>query len=203
MPSKNVIKDHIPESYYHVYARGNNKQDIFIKQGDYGYFLGLLERYLSKAKIKSRAGVLYPNFIDRIELLSYCLMSNHFHILIYQFDKNDMEKLMRSLMTSYSRYFNLKYKRTGSVFNSRYRAVKINQDSYLLHISRYIHLNPENWEDYKYSSWKYYVNRNEPDWLKPEKIFDLFTSQSDYYKFVYDYKEERDKLAIIKKDLKK
>lgn len=133
--------------------------------------------------------------------MSYCLMLNHFHMLLYQFEKMDMEKFMRSLMTSYSRYLNLKYKRTGSVFESRYRAIKINQDEYLQHITRYIHLNPNKWKTYKYSSWKYYRDNNGPDWLKTTKVLDLFASKEAYVDYVADYEEVRDELAIVKNEL--
>lgn len=201
MPSKNIIKEQAPESYYHIYARGNNKQIIFIDDTDYRYFLALLERYLSKETAISKAGMIYPNFINRVELLSYCLMANHFHLLIYQFEMFDMEKFMRSLMTSYSRYLNLKYKRTGSVFESRYKAVRINQDSHLQHITRYIHLNPDMWETYKYSSLKYYKEGNEPSWLKNTKILELFTSRANYMDFITDYKEMHDVLKNIKREI--
>lgn len=201
MPSRNVTKERAPDSYYHVYARGNNKQTIFIEDDDYRYFLELLNRYLSKELIVGKSGTLYPNFLNRIELISYCLMSNHFHLLLYQFEMIDMEKFMRSLMTSYSRYFNLKHKRTGSVFESRYRAVKINQDEYLQHITRYIHLNPEIWKTYKYSSWKYYRDGNGPDWLKNTKVLELFASKEAYIEYVTDYEEMRDELTEIKHGL--
>ena len=143
MPAINTIKERAPESNYHVYARGNNKQIIFIDNSDYDYFLNLLERYFSDELIIGKSGILYPNFINRVEIIAYCLMPNHFHLLLYQFGVMDMEMFMRSLMTSYSKYFNLKYKRTGYVFEGRYKAAIINSDEYLLHISRYIHQNPD------------------------------------------------------------
>lgn len=198
MPSINTIKERAPDSYFHVYARGNNKQMIFIDDSDYIYFLKLLERYLSEDSIVGRSGILYPNFINRIEIMSYCLMKNHFHLLLYQFEITDMEMFMRSLMTSYSRYFNLKYRRTGYVFEGRYRAVRINSDEYLLHISRYIHQNPDMWETYKYSSFRYYRDGNEPEWLKNKNILELFDSRESYIDFVADYKEMRDDRKVIK-----
>lgn len=201
MPSINTIKERAPDSYHHVYARGNNKQIIFISDSDYRYFLKLLERYLSKELIIGKSGTLYPNFVNRIELMSYCLMPNHFHLLIYQFEAIDVEMFMRSLMTSYSKYFNLKYKRTGSVFEGRYKAAKISSDDYLMHITRYIHQNPDTWEAYKYSSLKYYRDGNEPEWLKNTKIIELFDSREAYINFVVDYKEMRDDIKKIKHEI--
>jgi len=201
MPSRNITKEPAPDSYYHVYARGNNKQVIFIDNVDYKYFIELLKRYLSDELIIGKSGTIYPNFINRIELIAYCLMANHFHLLIYQFEMMDMEKFMRSLMTSYSRYLNLKYKRTGSVFESRYKAARVNQDDYLQHITRYIHLNPDKWETYKYSSLKYYRDGNEPSWLKNTKVLELFTSRDAYMDFTADYKELHDEFKNIKHEL--
>jgi putative transposase len=201
MPSRNVSKIQSPDSYYHVYARGGNKQKIFLESSDYHYFTRLFERYLSKEKVLSKVGVAYPNFDLHLELLSYCLMSNHFHILIYQIDTPSLEKFMRSMMTSYSRYFNLKYKRSGPLFESRYKAVRIDQDDYLTHITRYIHLNPRLWLTYRRSSLKYYIGGNEPYWLKNEKILDLFDSRIEYQVFVSDYEEMKNTLEDLKHQL--
>ena len=71
-------------------------------------------------------------------------MPNHIHLLVYQHQPQAMAQFMRSVLTSYSRYFNKRYKRSGSLFESRYKASLISDDAYLEHISRYIHLNPGN-----------------------------------------------------------
>lgn len=198
MPSRNITKEQVSESFYHVYARGSNKQKIFIDADDYKYFIRLFERYLSERRVVGKDGTPYPNFHERITLLAYCLIANHFHILVYQKDSSDLEKFMRSLMTSYSRYFNLRYKRTGPLFESRYKAVRIDQDSYLHHITRYIHLNPRSWEHYRHSSLRYYREGNEPAWLKTEKILVLFRGRDDYMRFVADYEELRDMMSELK-----
>ncbi|MCB9822905.1 transposase [Candidatus Nomurabacteria bacterium] len=130
-------------------------------------------------------------------------MSNHFHLLVYQKKLPYLEKLMRSIMTSYSRYFNLRYKRTGSLFESRYKAVHIDDDSYLQHITRYIHLNPRRWEQYRYSSLKYYkdTTNRQPVWLNTKPILDLFEDTDEYMQFVADYQEQRDILSELKYQL--
>lgn len=89
-------------------------------------------------------------------------------------------------------YFNLKYDRVGPLFQSRYKASIINNDPYLIHISRYIHLNPSDYENYKYSSYQSYLGENTYPWLKISKILDLFKN-SDYEEFV--------KLGIKDQDL--
>ncbi|MES2970903.1 MAG: transposase [Patescibacteria group bacterium] len=201
MPSRNILRADAAESYYHVYARGASKQPIFLEKIDYRYFENLLTRYLSIKPVKSKDGVEYPHLTGQIELLAYCLMNNHFHILLYQIDTGAMTKLMRSVMTSYSRYFNLKYKRTGSVFESRYKASKIGAQSYLEHISRYIHLNPRYWRNYEYSSLQYYRDSKPPDWLKSEKILGMFASPESYMEFVADYEENKQMLSELKHEL--
>lgn len=198
MPSRNIIKVNIPDSYYHVYARGTNKQKLFLEAADYKYFLSLFERYLSQKPISDRMGVVYPHFYGRIELLAYCLMQNHFHLLFYQVEVTAMEKLMRSIMTSYSRYFNIKYKRTGPLFESRYKASLLDQDAYLQHISRYIHLNPRNWQTYRHSSLRYYKSDDVPEWLKPAKVLALFSGGGDYMDFVADYEQHKQMLDELK-----
>lgn len=201
MPSKNIRKDYVPNSYYHIYSRGGNKQKIFNEDIDYKYFLKLFERYLSSDPVISKTGAIYPNFLGNIEIVAYCLMANHFHLLIYQTDAEHLEKFMRSIMTSYSRYFNLKYKHTGPVFESRYKAVRIDQEVYLQHITRYIHLNPRLWQRYKYSSLKYYSDGKEPNWLSNIRVLELFTSRQEYMDFVADYEEMDSILHDIKYQL--
>ena len=198
MPSRNIMKEQIPDSYYHIYARGINKQKIFIDNIDYGYFVKLFERYLSKKPSISKTGEIYPHYLNKVHILVYCLMSNHFHLLLHQVDLPYMEKFMRSLMTSYSRYFNLKYKRTGPVFESCYKAVLIADDVYLQHVSRYIHLNPRTWVKYRYSSLKYYRDVEAPFWLNTETILNRFQSKIKYIEYISDYKDMRDELDIVK-----
>jgi putative transposase len=201
MPSRNVTKEYASQSYYHVYARGQNKEKIFREAADYRYFLALFQRYLSSKPAISKDGVAYPHFKNKIKLNAYCLMTNHFHLLVYQEAIDDLQSFMRSVMTSYSRYFNLKYKRTGSVFESRYKAARIDSDQYLQHITRYIHLNPRYWENYYNSSLKFYRDGNEPEWLSTESVLSMFTSREEYTSFVADYEEMRDMLAEMKYQL--
>ncbi len=201
MPSRNVIKVDAPDSYYHIYARGSGKLPVFLEPKDFEYFEGLLARYFATMPAHGKFGYIYPNYKNQIELLAYCLMSNHFHLLVYQIDAKFMAKFMRSLMTSYSRYFNLKYKRTGPLFESRYKASQISQQDYLEHISRYIHLNPRYWKRYPYSSLKYYMGDKSADWLKNDRISSLFESSDKYFSFLEDYEEHKQILEDIKHDL--
>lgn len=91
-------------------------------------------------------------------------------MLIYQNDNEvAISAFMQSLLVAYTGYFNRKYDRVGGLFQSCFKAVLISNDAYLLHISRYIHLNPKNYEDHQYSSLPYYTNKWNADWVKPQK----------------------------------
>lgn len=201
MPSRNVLKEDIPQSYYHVYARGAGKQTIFCDSHDFNFFLALFKRYLMRNEMVNTSGAPYPYHGDKLKLLAYCLMGNHFHLFIYQEDEGTMCEFMRSVMTSYSRHFNKKYKRSGPLFESRYKASRISQQPYLEHVSRYIHLNPRYWQRYQYSSFVYYDKLKPPEWLKPDMILEMFESSEDYKKFVADYEDYKKMLDEIKHEL--
>ncbi|MCX6728149.1 MAG: transposase [Candidatus Saccharibacteria bacterium] len=196
MPSRNVIKVNLPVSYYHVYARGSNKHHIFGDESDYLYFLSLFTRYLSKEKSDPQSIDNYQKLYDSIEVLAYCLMQNHFHLLLYQIEEGGMSKLMHGIMTSYSRYFNHKYSRSGPLFESRYKASMITSDEYLLHISRYIHLNPDEWIDYPHSSVRAYLYNDMPDWMNKKRIAELYGSAVNYHRFLEDYQNKDEKIEI-------
>lgn len=201
MPSRNILKQDAPESYYHVYARGLNRQKIFREPEDFVKFLHLFERYLSLSEAKNAVGVSFPNYYNKIELLCFCLLPNHFHLLVYQRQVGEMTRFMRSLLTSYSMYFNKKYKRTGPLFESRYKASLISEDAYLEHITRYIHLNPKNWQEYEYSSLPYYLHQISDEWIRPERILHKFSNPPEYLDFLQDYAQHKEMLDILKHEL--
>ncbi len=201
MPSRNVLKIDIADSYYHVYARGASRQEIFLESADYYMFLSLFRRYLSAEDVKDSAGMSYAKLYDDIQLLSYCLMPNHFHLLLYQVNEGAMQRLMRGVMTAYSRYFNKKYDRSGGLFETRYKASRISSDTYLMHITRYIHLNPKEWREYPYSSLRFYLQAHDEDWVDEQPIVALFPSRESYGDFVAEYEGIKDTLEQIKHEL--
>ncbi len=201
MPSRNVIKDYAPESYYHVYNRGVAKQPMFIEEMDYVVFLGMFKRHLSEEVQTDRFGREHPNYHTKIELLTFCLMPNHFHLLLYQYeDTQAMTKLLQSICTSYTMYFNRKYNRVGPLFQGRFKASQINNDDYLLHISRYIHLNPVEYMSYEWSSLPYYTGKLQAEWIKPSRIKGMFRAEN-YIHFLKDYEAYKDSLDEIKHEL--
>lgn len=201
MPSRNTVRKDQADSYYHVYARGISKADIFQDATDKEYFLYLLARHLSIKSQVSTLGYAYPHFRGKVELLSYCLMNNHFHLLFYQVKQHELSKLMQSIMVAYTVHFNRRYGRTGPLFESRFRASLIDHDDYLAHISRYIHLNPRSWKYYPYSSLRYIRHGTEPEWLQTERILVAYSSRKDYLEFVADYQDQKKILDSLKSEL--
>lgn len=201
MPSRNLEKMYLDETYYHIYNRGVNKRRIFIDNEDYTVFLNLLKRYLSNTPIKDNKGREYTSLFDRIELLSFCLMPNHYHILIYQKDSLAITSLLRSVATSYTMYFNKKYKRVGPLFQDRYKASLVSNDAYLMHISRYIHLNHKDYKNWEFSSYPYYLREKNASWVRPDRILELFSNTQEYIDFSDDYIEYKEMLDQIKSEL--
>ena len=128
-------------------------------------------------------------------------MPNHFHALVYQTKPDAMTKLFKSVMTTYGMYFNKKYKLLGPVFQSRFKASMISQDHYLMHVSRYIHLNPKDYKTWSFSSLPFYLGKQSAEWIKPEKILGLFDGRMDYKKFIGDYEDHKKMLDEIKPEL--
>lgn len=140
------------------------------------------------------------NCFEDIDLIAYCLMPNHFHLLVKQKTKKGLEKFMRALATNYVMYFNRKYKRIGPLFQGRYKAALIDEDSYFTYISGYIHANPvelitrdgplQKLEDYSFSSYPMYLGERNYEWVKPDDILSIFTNDStkmsSYKQFVED-----------------
>ncbi len=202
MPSRNVLKVDVEDSYYHVYARGASRADIFLDEEDFLFFQQLFIRYLSPRKVVDSARVPYNKLTEKIELLCYVQMNNHFHLLVYQKERSSMRRLMQSVMGSYVLYFNKKYNKTGSLFESRYKAAIIDNTSYLEHITRYIHLNPfKNWNEYPYSSIHNYKGKRTDDWLNTARVLSQFRNRSDYLRFTADNEEAASILAELKFEL--
>jgi len=219
MPAKNVDKNFIENGIYHVYNRGVEKRKIFLDDQDYRVFLHLLKYYLSPIDAQTdhpivktgNQNLLRPrplkNLENEVELIAYCLMPNHFHLLLKQISINGMTKLLRRIATTYVLYFNRRYKRVGYLFQGRYKAVLIDNDPALLHISRYIHLNPKkvtrsDLVTYKYSSYPYFLGLKNTTWLKPQLVLSLFNKSSSagyasYKEFVEHFVDNPEE--IIKK----
>ena len=187
MPSKNSLKVYDAPAYYHVYNRGAGKRTIFHDVRDKAKFLSLLARHLDPDSKEPRSGGLsyekYP-----VEVVAYCLMGNHFHLMLYQADEPEaIQRLMRSVGTAYSMYYNALYHASGHLFEGIYKAAPIDNEPYLAHISRYIHLNPKTYLTYKWSSLPEFLGKRSTSWVHPERVLDC--SPGEYQVFLEDYED--------------
>lgn len=199
MPRKNVVKNYAPDNHYHVYGRGIDKRVTFLDDRDFRVFLSLLKQYLSPEDSQDKYGRPIKSLHGAVELNAFCLMPNHFHLLIYQFDQKGMQRLLQRLMTSYVMYFNKRHKRNGNLFYGSYRAVNIGTDEQLMHISGYIHLNPENTcraEEYPYSSYEYFSGKKNAQWIQPERVLGNFGSFRQYTKYLQAVRNKRQQDAL-------
>lgn len=200
MPSRNREKAYVSGGFYHIYNRGVNKRRIFKGEEDYSVFLNLLKRYLNDKATKDPWGREYELLDDRLELLAFCLMPNHFHLLIYQKTPEAMTRLLRGVSSAYSSYFNKRHRRTGPLFQDRFKASLILNDEYLQHISRYIHLNPAEYKQWEFSSLQYYTGRKSASWVKPQRILEIF-DDGEYLNFLADYVDYKRSLNELKSQL--
>lgn len=218
MPSKNSIKDYRAQSFYHIYNRGAGGQKIFLTENDYNVFLSYFKIAITPEKdlsskdteyIQSKNAQRKLRLLDlssEVELIAFCLLPNHFHLLIYQHNERGIEKLMRSIMTAYVMYFNRTYSNSGRLFQGSYKASLIDSDPYLMHITRYIHLNSIDVGldvgDYEHSSYQYYLGSKKAAWVKPDRVLGMYRDASDYSKFVNSYKDTKSSIDTLKKELK-
>lgn len=133
--------------YYHVYNRGVEKRDIFLDKNDRDRFLKLL--FLSNdttpvvfREVKNKVLSEIPRGKPLVAIGAYCMMPNHFHILVKEVKEGGLSAFMEKLTTSYSKYFNKKNERVGPLFQGRFKAEHVNRDEYLKYLFAYIHLNP-------------------------------------------------------------
>jgi len=191
VPSRNIVKTYLENGYYHVYNRGVEKRVIFLDEQDCKVFLHYLKLYLSPIEDLKKMQIVEPrltrfivlNLSREVDLLSFALMPNHFHLQVKQYTKDGLTKLMRRLTTSYVMYFNKKYKRVGTLFQNAYKACLIDEDEYLLHVSRYIHRNSfditTDINFLTYSSYFYYLGLQHANWIKPQEILSYFSNKKD------------------------
>lgn len=167
-------------AFYHVINRGNAGENIFRGSRDREKFLDYLEMAMEKFSLK---------------IYTYCLMTNHFHILLETRLPN-LSQAIQWVNVSYAVYFNRKYKRSGHLFQGRFKSILVDADEYLKQVSRYIHLNPvranlvEHPDEYRWSSYSAITGKTEePEWLESAWLLSLFGNKKkqarvNYKKFV-------------------
>ncbi|MGB4762633.1 MAG: transposase [Candidatus Saccharimonas sp.] len=183
MPTKHVIKRYDAPAFYHIYNRASGERSLLRDSDDRAVFLQLLQKHLAENRDEESEVKTYL-----VEVVAYCLMGTHFHLLLYQGDVEAISGYMRSVGTSYSMYYNKKYKSKGHVFQSSFRASHIDSEAYLAHITRYIHLNPHRYTKWRWSSYRHYIGLGTTSWVHADRVGVVNqTDQARYMKFVDDY----------------
>lgn len=200
--------------YYHLYNRGVEKRNIFLKEKDWIRFHKLL--YLANSINPIRFREVDNQILNSVErgdplvaIGAYVLMPNHFHILVKEVVENGISRFMEKLTTGYSMYFNKKYERVGPLFQGRFKGEHVNANEYLKYLYAYIHLNPvkliePDWKEagiknqkyaleyvgeYYYSSYKDYcgVTREESVILSKDKFPLYFSKNHDFQTYINDW----------------
>lgn len=198
---------------YHLINRGVASQPIFLTKRDFERCLLTMFYYQNPIQAVSYSHLIrFPRQKNKIEappveILTYCLMPNHFHLLVKQIQENGITTFIRKLTNSYSKFFNTKNKRKGPLFEGRFRAVLIETNEQLLHVNRYIHLNPyssylvktkNQLLSYPFSSLPEYLNPQALPKCTKEIILSQFKNISSYKEFLLDQADYQQTLDQIK-----
>lgn len=204
-----------PDEWYHCYSRGVDKRKVFETSRDYQRFIQTL--YLCNSIVPihqddlrgySHVDILgYPRDKNLVRIATYCLMPNHFHLLLQENTKAGITRFMRKVGTAYTMYFNIKNNRTGNLFIKPFRSKRVGNENYLKHLPHYLHLNPADifepgWKsgriqniktlkkklvEYSYSSLSDYCGTNRPERkILSESAMCLFADDSPPTKFISD-----------------
>jgi putative transposase len=210
----------VDQEYYHVFNRGVNKRSLFKNRFDYTRLLSITHfYYLSHtpvrfSKLLQLTAAEQNRYWDKLEqqpklvnILAWCFMPNHYHFILQQLSPSGITQFVGNLQNSYARYFNTKYTRVGPLWQGRFKAVMVESSNQLLHLSRYIHLNPytnsvvktiEELKNYPWSSLLEYTSTvNKPLCYLPT-IISYFKNSQAYLDFVLNTAEYQKELALLK-----
>jgi len=206
---------------YHVFNKGVASQPVFLNKRNYDrarqtflYYqnkiLPLRFSIFTTLSLNKKNKILSElnkkrNFL--CEIVAYSLMPNHFHFLLIQKKESGISKFISNFTNSYTRYFNIKKKRIGALFQGKFKAVRVEGNEQLLHLSRYIHLNPYNSSfvkslkdliNYPYSSFREYLGIDKTNFFSKKIVLSNFRSRKLYQKFVFDQADYQRNLEVIK-----
>lgn len=201
----------LTNNFYHIFNRGVEKRKTFLHNRDYGRFLQTVYYYQfggPKPKLSTYTRFRLQNFNQNpkiVEINCYCLMPNHFHLLVKQIKDGGIHEFMSKLLNSYTKYYNTKHDRIGPLFQGQFKAVPIKNEFQLVQLSRYIHLNPlvsdvtKEYENYAYSSYPDYINSSVDHFITiASQVLSNFKSSQDYKDFVRDHEGYALELERIK-----
>ncbi len=208
------------EQIYHIFNRGVERRSVFMNKREYQravdtirYYqhMQIPKKFSEYLNLSSEAKEIYLNNIysklnKQIELISYSLMPNHFHLLIKQKEEQGITKFMSKFTNSYTKYFNTKHSRVGPLFQGLFKAVLIETTEQLIHMSRYIHLNPASafiiqpneLEEYNWSSYPEYINPSTNNLCNSSLVLNNFKSTHHYRNFILDHVSYARELEKIK-----
>jgi putative transposase len=207
------------DEFYHGYNRGSEKRTIFTCPADYQRFLNLLYlgnsqeafsyRDIARGLASGKSIFDYDRGETLVDIGAYCLMSNHFHLLLKESEEGGISKFLLKVCTAYSMYFNKKYEHSGSLFQGPFKAEHLDTDNYLKYMYAYIHLNPvklidSKWKEkginnfvktekflynYKYSSYLDYLGaeRQEKNILSIDSFPEYFREDREFKDFIKDW----------------
>ena len=209
------------DSLYHVFNRGIERRPVFQNTREFHRALELINFYNHKdipirysqflqlsREIRENLLKILSESERLVDILAFCLMPNHFHFLFRQRIDNGISTFISNFTNSYTKYFNTKYQRVGPLFEGVFKAVYIENDDQLIHLSRYIHLNPvvssivseTEILNYKWSSYPAYLSLSEKNEIVLDKktILSYFKSPKKHQEFVMDQVDYGKKLEKIK-----
>ncbi|KKQ90718.1 MAG: hypothetical protein UT15_C0006G0019 [Berkelbacteria bacterium GW2011_GWA1_39_10] len=207
---------------YHIFNRSIAEYKIFNDTKDYQRLLYLINffqlkelpckfaNFINSKQVQQNGFLNYLNSITKddenlVQLIAYCFMPTHIHLVLKQLSTDGISTFMSNVLNSYSRYFNTRHKRKGPLWESKFQNVLVNKDEQLLHLTRYIHLNPvtakivDKPEDWSYSSYKEYIRETNDNEIICNYADLLEIKTSEYKKFTTGRIPYQRELAILKK----
>ena len=206
----------VTQEIYHIFNRGINGQTIFEGKRSYDRFFETMvyyrnanpfisfSRHLSLPKDKK---IPIPEKDHMVGIIAFCLMPNHFHLLLKQLSDNGIAKYTGNLSNSYTKYFNKKNKRLGPIFQGKFKSVRVEDNEQLLHVIRYIHLNPytsyviKNIDEifsYPYSSLCLYLDKKDKLLTNKKQILDQFRTKESFKEFIRNQADYQRNLQYIR-----
>jgi putative transposase len=182
MPYRNV--NFGSNHYYHIYNRGVNKQSIFFEEDHYSVCLRLINKYLS---------------VHSVELFAWCLMPNHYHLILWTELENGISRFIQVVFNAYAQSLNKRIERRGPLFEGRFKHVLIDEQTYLMQVCRYIHMNPvkaglvRKPEEWAFSDYLEWTGKRRTGLLKANLIKDCFGGFKEYETFVSDLMNDQSK----------
>lgn len=205
---------------YHVFNRGVERRPTFTDKNEYTRAMTSINFYRFRQSLTGLASYLKLNLEKRdalskslfdeknklVEIISYCLMPNHFHLLLKQMTNNGISMFLSNFTNSYTRYFNIKHTRIGPLYQGVFKAVRMESTEQLIYVNRYVHLNPvaslivpeNNLDTYPWSSLVEYLEEGQEKICNTKIILDQFPSIESYRKYVHDQIDYAKKLEQIK-----